>query len=480
MPTLVYADAQDDTSSIRIKLEGTRDEAVGLVVPKENRALISPISVRVIARHAEVLGMEIAVISRNGALRRAAEEEGLATYSSPEKYTKALAVRVVEPETSHIRESLGSQLRHLPRLMRAFLLLALLGFGFGLAYVLVPSATVTVAPRTEVVNGVVEVVADPGIQSVSTKDRQVPARVIYLLVEATDQSPTGEGRPAEGNRAVGMVTFTNRNASEMVVPVGSIVSTLDGVRFKTETEVKLKGGLGNTGQTQVTALFAGAGGNVDRLTIKSIEGMLQHYVLVQNEEPTAGGGDRAVVTTLDRDHLQEKAVERAKKEALQKLATMVQGRELLVQESFEFTPLEVSFDRAIGQEAQTLNIQMKARVAATLVNQDDVEEVTRANWKPNPRPGFQLTAEGVRILPPEVVKVDGRVVRLASKAEARTVAQVNVARVQQFARWRSSAESEAELATLFDLVRPPEVRIDPGWADRAYRVWVVVDAGEPR
>jgi transcriptional regulator of aromatic amino acid metabolism len=159
---------------------------------------------------------------------------------------------------------------------------------------------------------------------------------------------------------------------------------------------------------------------------------------------------------------------------------MVQGRELLVQESFEFTPLEVSFDRAIGQEAQTLNIQMKARVAATLVNQDDVEEVTRANWKPNPRPGFQLTAEGVRILPPEVVKVDGRVVRLASKAEARTVAQVNVARVQQFARWRSSAESEAELATLFDLVRPPEVRIDPGWADRAYRVWVVVDAGEPR
>ena len=480
MATLVYADAQDDTSSVRIKLEGTRDDVVGLVVPKENRALASPIAVRVIARQAEILGIEISVVSRNGALRRAAEDEGLSAYSSPERFARAIAERIEEVETSHVRESLGAQIRHLPRLARAFLFLALLGLGFGLAYVLVPSATVTVAPRTEVVDGVVEVVADPGLQSVDTKERQVPARVIYLLVEATDQSPTGEGRSAEGNLAVGMVTFTNRNASEMVVPVGTIVSTAGGIRFKTETEIRLKGGLGNTGQTQVTALWPGAGSNVDRLAIKSVEGMLQHYVLVQNEEPTAGGGDRSVVTTLDRDHLQQKAVERAKAEALAKLETMVQGREMLIGESFEFTPLEISFDRSIGQEAQSLNIQLKARVAVTLVNQDDVEEVTRANWRPNPRPGFQVAAEGVRILPPEVVAVDGRVVRVASKAEARTVAQVNVARVQQFARWRSPAEAERELAKLFDLVRPPEIQVDPSWADRAYRVWVVVDTGESR
>ena len=475
MPRVVFADEQDDIASLRTKLEGVGDGSVAVVVPRENQALVSPIAIRLLQRHGEALALDISLVSSNPSLRRIASEEGLRVFGSPQAYRRTVE-REASP-TTHFQEALRQLFGRISSLVTTALVLGVVLFVVGLVYVLLPSAVVTVTPRTEVVGGVVPVEANPGIRTVDLEAGRVPARAVYLLVEASDQTAPGEGRAADVGRAVGIVTLTNRNSQEMVVPQGTVVSTSDGIRFRTDAEVRLAPGLGQTGRVRVVAAEPGAAGNVPRLRINRVEGHLQYYVLVQNDEPTAGGGVHAIpqVTADDRDRLQTQVMERAREAALEELATMVRDREMLVDESVEFTPLGVAFDREIGQEARTLNVRIKARVAATIVNLDDVEQVARHKWKPTVRPGFELTPDAVQMKPPELIQVDGRVVTLAARLEATTFSHVNVARVQQFVRWRRPPEAERELLRVFDLARPPEIRIEPSWAERAYRVKVLVD-----
>ena len=475
MTNVVFADEQDDIASLRTKLEGVGDPKVAVVVPRGNRALVSPIAIRLLQRQAESMALDVSLVSADPVLRRIAREEGLRVFGSARAYQ-----RTVERQPGaldHARVALGEALAHASSVATTAAVLAVVALAVGLVYVFLPSATVTVAPRAEVISAKVPVVADPGAQTVDLEAGRIPARVVYLLVEASDQMPTREGRTSDDERAVGIVTFVNRNAAETVVPKGTLVSTPEGIGFRTDAEVRLAPGLGNTGQTRVVAVNPGPSGNVPKERITRIEGLLASYVMLQNEEPTAGGGAQATpaVTADDQSRLETRVLEKAKEEALAKLATLPQGREMLVKESLEFTPLEVSFDHSVGQEAKTLGVQIKARAAATIANQDDVEEVARHKWTPTPRPGFQIAPDGIRMLPPEVTKVEGRVVTLAASLEATTLAQINVARVQQYVRWRRPAEASAELSRIYDLARPTTIRIDPGWAERAYRVRVVVD-----
>ncbi len=475
MPNVVFADEQDDIASLRTKLESVSDRDVAVIVPRDNRALVSPVAIRLLKRQAESMALDVSLVSADPTLRRIAREEGLRVFGSARAYQRTAAR---EPGAfDHARASLGQALGRVSALATTVGIVGVVVLAIGLVYVFLPSATVTIAPRAESVSVKVPVVADPGVQAIDLDAGKVPARVVYLQAEVSDQMPTQQGRSSDDGRAVGFVVFVNRNAAETVIPKGTLVSTPDGIAFRTDADVRLAPGLGNTGRARVVAVNAGPGSNVPKDRITRIDGILANYAQVNNEEPVAAGGAAAapVVTADDQDRLEAQAMSRARDEALAKLATLAQGRELLVKESVEFTPLEVTFDHQIGQEAKTLGVHLKARVAATIVNQDDVEDVARHKWTPSIRQGYQLGPGGVRVGPPTVTKVDGRVVTLAAPIEAITLAQVNTARVQQYVRWRRPAEASAELSKVFDLARPATIRIDPSWAQRAYRVKVVVD-----
>lgn len=477
MSKVIFADEQDDITSIRTKLEGVDEPEVAVVVPKGNRSLVSPVALRLLRRQAEAMSLDVSLVTANPTLKRAAREEGLRVFGSPRAYQRV--VDHVPGPVDHVRETTARFFGRVSALVTTVFALGIALFAVGLVYVFLPVATVTVVPQSQVIAGTVPVVVDPSGRGVDLERGRVPARVVYLLVDATDQMVPGDGRESQPGRAAGVVVFTNRSAQETIIPSGTVVSTSSGVRFRTSEEVRLAPGLGNTARVGVVAIDPGTGGNVGRLQITRVEGLLGSYALVTNEDPTAGGGAQAVpiVTTADRERLQARAMDRARQEAQAKLAALPAKREMLVQESIEFTPLEVSFDQEVGQQARMLNVRLKARAAGTVVSLDDVEEVARHAWRPAPPPGFTLGPNGPRMSTPAVSKVDGRVVTLAAKLEATTQAQVNVARVQQYARWRNPAEAERAIAEAFTLVRPPSVRIDPIWAERAYRVRVVVDVG---
>src|SRR6478735_281791 len=179
----------------------------------------------------------------------------------------------------------------------AILALALLVGAVG-AYVLLPSARIVVTPRPEPITPVhLTVVADPNAATPGGDPPVVPAETISIPVAVND-SFAATGKRVELTKATGTVRFENRDpTSTNRIPSGSIVSTPDGIRFRTLVTITVPRAelVGLTifparASVKVTAVEGGPDGNVDAGTIVIVpKGDSSLFLKVTNPDPTTGG-----------------------------------------------------------------------------------------------------------------------------------------------------------------------------------------------
>lgn len=200
------------------------------------------------------------------------------------------------------RDALGAEARPHRRRRRWIgvlaalaLLIALLG---GLAYgalTLLPNATITLRPTTELAGPVTfRVTADAGVAVPDAEAGAIPAQRRELPVEVTGTFPA-TGTEVTQTRATGTVRFTSENTLfEVPIPEGTVVSTASGIQFETTTSIVMPAASFDTGPTRreaaVRALRAGADGNVPAGAIERVpETIGAALVSVTNPAATGGG-----------------------------------------------------------------------------------------------------------------------------------------------------------------------------------------------
>ncbi|MBI2941099.1 MAG: baseplate J/gp47 family protein [Chloroflexi bacterium] len=481
MPGIISADEYDDISSLRTKIEQVAEERVAVVIPPENGYLDSPIALRLLHRHALARGQELSIVSRQAGVRRVAAEVGIAAFSSLRAYESRVE-RADGPITR-----LDAVAMELPQQVASFgsllFVLAVMGAGLALAFMLVPVATVRVTPLVQPVSGAVQVVADVDARAPDARALKIPARTVLVLVEGTDQLDVRAKQTGGEARARGLVTFTNRTSDPVHVPAGTIVRTGEGVGFQTTEDLDVAPQAGAIGRVPIIAQEPGPRGNIPRLRIYRIDGPIQYSLTVLNEERTVGGGSatRPVVSAADRELLQRQILGKTRREAEGRLAALARDGEVVIPESVSFVPLEADFDRAVGEEAPQLGAHLKARASGMIVNLEDLRFVARETFKPTLAEGFALSDSDVTFSPPRFVAFDpatNRTMTLEVRIEGQARARLNLERVRQYVRWQTAGEAELSLAKEFPLAESPTVKIVPAWPGRAYRVEVVVDRAE--
>ena len=170
------------------------------------------------------------------------------------------------------------------------------------AYLLLPSASITVTPRIEDLGPVTfKVHADPTATSVDEAAGVVPAVTLTVPVE-TQSEFAATGKRVEKHPAKGAVKWTNCDpTSPYRIPSGTVVKTASGTAFSTDEEVFLPvailsgGGASpsldcQSSEVSVTADVPGPDGNVDAGTIRVVPPRYNSNVLrVNNPDPTTGG-----------------------------------------------------------------------------------------------------------------------------------------------------------------------------------------------
>jgi hypothetical protein len=165
-------------------------------------------------------------------------------------------------------------------------------------YVLLPSAEITLTPKTEPIPPIsLTVRADPDATTTDIEAGIVPADRLEVPVTVSETFTT-KGRRVEEAAAKGAVTFRNVDfTATNTIAAGSIVSTQAGVRFKTDRAVtvgkaKLVGLqiIPTEADVSVTAVKAGTSGNVEPNTITVIPAAEDPQTLsVRNKAATSGG-----------------------------------------------------------------------------------------------------------------------------------------------------------------------------------------------
>lgn len=168
-----------------------------------------------------------------------------------------------------------------------------------LALELLPAATITLHPRSDAIGPVeLTVEAREDVTAPDPVAQTIPARRFTFPVEARQTFPA-TGVHVELVKATGNVTFSNFDTGGANrIDAGSIVSTEDGIKFKTLADVTLPNAtiqfpftiVPSTSTVDVEAVKGGLVGNVGNNTITQVpEGENRILLSVTNVEATTGG-----------------------------------------------------------------------------------------------------------------------------------------------------------------------------------------------
>jgi baseplate J-like protein len=322
MAAIVYVDNDDEITSAAARIRATVAGPVALVVPSGSRLSTSRINFRLLARDAQARGRPLAIVAGDGSTRALAASAGLPVFGSVSEFEASIGsdgslspasaeavpiaatrpLATVAPVLSRPRavgrprewQVPAIALPTLPSLRLparrppaaaivgvAALALVVLAVG---AFLLLPSATITVTPQEEPIGPLeLSVRADTAATSSDPVAGVVPAQRLSFDLAAGDTFAV-KGRRVAETKASGRVTFRSKDPTrDNRIAARSVVSTSAGVRFRTTATIVIPRAtfvgftvIPGTASVGVEAVKPGPEGNVDANSIT---------VVPQNEDP---------------------------------------------------------------------------------------------------------------------------------------------------------------------------------------------------
>ena len=491
MQQVIYLDANDDLPAIRHLLEGAQAKQVLLVLPKGYQPLRDPLNLRMLRRSAEDLALDLVLVTQDGRTRQIAAKEGVAFVASVRKGQRgrwrrrsprrSSAEQAAVDRMAGLRAGWGDKGygdraivwagRFLGLALFVFLLLLILGLGA----ILIPEARITLVPFRQPVEAILQLRADPEVSRPNTASLTIPARVLEVQVERTDQIATVSKRDAPDATATGVVTFINQTVAPQEILTDTLVRTTTGttVRFKTVTTATLGSGVGSRAEVQIEALAPGPLGNVPAATINEVETPgLRGKVSVINPAPTEGGGVKqvGVVTRVDMDRLKAQLFEELQQQAFLELQSQLNEQEFLPPESLTYEIMSETYDQFLDTEADVLHLQMRILARGTAVDQANANLMAYDSLQEQIPPTYALESEEVSFDLDEKVRMEGRAVLVVVTASAHLVADVDRGAVRSVVAGLSADEASQVLVDSFALDAPPRVEVMPDWIKRWERL----------
>jgi hypothetical protein len=341
----------------------------------------------------------------------------------------------------------------------------------GTAYAVIPTAEITIVPAGQTVTVDVPISVDPEVESViDAADGRaiIPSRRIGMEVEGHADVATTETTNVASGRATGEVLFTSRLAQDYVVPAGTVVrtsSTSYPIRFRTTADVVVPAG--GQAKAPIKALDERTG-NVGAFQINRVEGVAASAVRVTNPAPTTGAEAKEVpvVVQADYDRVREQLTAQLLDQAYTDLHALLEPDEFLPYPSLRVEAVpKKAYTHFIGEQAETVGLNMRLLVSGQAVNRGDARAVARRALVARIPPGYRLVDArfdvGQAVEETEgpgwfTFRVTGRGYVAADISGQEVVAEVRGQRVP---------DARAHLQQSFPLAQPPRFDTWPTWPD---------------
>ena len=448
-----------------------------LVWPKYEKVTLRQVDLKVLQRHALSLGAQLGLVTRARRVRADAEALKIPVFESTGQAQRVAWPKprrrrwLQRPPRKDLREQ-REQVLVKEEAWRAHPATRVGAFLFGVLSVLVlvalfiPRAQVTLHPESKTQSVVLPVVAGPSIESVFITGT-IPAREKRVIVEGTESVVvTGQGVTPQ-SQARGTVIFRNLTQQAVTVPEGSVVRTVDNVRFATTRAGEVLAGVDEMLELPVEAVESGRAGNVEPETIVVVEGRLGLSLSVTNPAPLTGGRETPSVqaSDADRERAKEQLMEKLELEARARLADELKAGDTLLEDTFAVSQiLSESYDPPAGAAATRLTLTMQVEFVALYADASDLTELASLALNASLPAGFSAASEELTLKPvTKPILNDDGFTRWTVRAERRIVQQVSPAQVTQMIQGISSRRAQTMLERNLPLEDPPAIQLSPSW-----------------
>jgi hypothetical protein len=514
-PVLIYLEPDDEITSVVRRLRAAEGGSVVIVAPGRSRATSSAVALRLLAQVAAEEARSLSLVA-DAPTRAVAGEAGIAAFASVAEATSGIAapdhaatprapIHVVRglpegvaaavagtgPASSPAKRSgsgdetmavrvppktaggAGQSKRRRGLIPRWPWLVGLLIFAVIVSAALLPSATVSITPATQVVGP-------------KTYQLQLPVAGHESAETSVTRPGTATGQRLEQVAATGTVTFFNWSLVAVPVEAGTQVSVGGSIAFTTIERIVVQRGRFNgttikpgQGNVAVVAVVPGPTGNVaagaidtvdDAGTRSKLRGSPDNpNSLVTNLEPTAGGLEtpHTVIQQSDVDAV----VAGLQTDLASHLADALAGqpdRLYAGPPPTEVPEINVPTDLVGTEDQATFELTGTLAFDRPYVVKADLDAAARAALEDDPTAAPQGTAilEDSIVVEAGTATVNGDEMTIAVTVRAAAAAAIDVTAVRDRVAGMTVAEAKTALADQGQV----EIKLWPDWLDRLPRI----------
>ena len=414
---VIQLEKHDDIISACDKMDWSKTRRIVLIWPHNEYILDSKLEIKLLIRKSRELSAQLAFISTDPQVQSLARELGVPLFSSVKKAQRESWLKY-EDKTSQRnfekliknKKNIGSftprekkTVKKLPFLVN--FLIFLVGFTAVLSLIglFLPGAKLKLVPKVENQNLQLDVRANPLVAEPNYSG-SIPAYERMVFIENAAFGDAKGVREIPEGYASGYVTFTSLTDETLLVPEGTILTTLgeDPVRFQTSADLLLENGVQDSGSINIIALQPGEKGNVSEGEIIAITGDLGVMSTVINPEPLEGGYSKEIliVSEDDVERLENSLIGDSKELVRSEFTRNLADGEILLEDSIEFIEiLNESVYPEIGQIADRFSLSMKASFSAWVITEADLQKLAELSLDAALPAGYEADNSTISYLP---------------------------------------------------------------------------------
>jgi hypothetical protein len=476
---IITLESHDDLISVRDRMSWAKTPRILLVWPKYEKVTLRQVDLMVLQRHALSLGAQLGLVTRARHVREEAAALTIPVFEStgqaqrvawPTPRRKRLTRHAPRKDLRAKREQVAA--REAP--WRAHPVLRVGTFAVGVLSVLVlvalfiPRAQVLLKPVSKTQSITLPVAASVSIDSVFISG-SIPAREKRVVVEGEHTvSVTGEGIVAQ-SKAKGIAEFRNLTQQAVTIPAGSVVQSMDGIRFVTTRAGEVEAGVGKTIELPVEAIEGGLAGNLDAETINAIEGRLGLSLSVTNPEATTGGRELASIqaSESDRRRVRDLLMKSLDELARERLADEINSGDMLFDKTLKVSQvLSEDYDPPAGAAGSKLTLTLQVEYSVLYASASDLTELALLAMNASLPSGFRAASasDAVMIKPATNLSLsENGSARWTMNAERKIIQFVDPAQVTQLIQGYTSGAAQSRLEKNLPLASSPHISLSPEW-----------------
>ena len=288
----------------------------------------------------------------------------------------------------------------------------LLVLGF-VVYLFAGQALITIAFKPQkITNQFAIAIADSSVSGTPT----LIATPKTISGSTHDQIAT-TGEATVGDKATGTITIANKSVAPIILKAGVTVLSENGKYAFTISDAQTIASIsadllagtetyGKVTGVKVTATKIGADSNLPKNSTFSVDNYSRSVIYAVADSDFAGGTSRAVqaVSKADQDKLLQTATDKIKAQIQTSTQAQTPGYSSLVLSDFAIT--KKTFDKNVGEEASTLNLDLEGSVATLVYSEDSLYQLVVGLLAPQIPAGSEIFQGNTSVKLETPVKTD--------------------------------------------------------------------------